>query len=68
MLIMPACKSESTLNFECVTANMPLIIEVINEQSKLETLLSDLKKIGGNFDFVYLFFRESCSVCFGLLS
>jgi len=34
---------KSTLHLEGVTVNMPLIIEVIDEQSKLETLLRELR-------------------------
>ena len=33
----------STLTIEGITMNMPLIIEVIDEKSKLEPLLPDLK-------------------------
>lgn len=38
-------RGKSTLKLEGVTVNMPLIIEVIDEQSKLEPLLPELKHI-----------------------
>jgi len=38
-------RGKSTMHLEGVTVNMPLIIEVIDEQSKLEPLLPELKKI-----------------------
>lgn len=41
-------RGKSTLKLEGVTVNMPLIIEVIDEQSKLEPLLPDLKRIVGD--------------------
>jgi uncharacterized protein len=41
-------RGKSTLKFEGVTVNMPLIIEVIDEQSKLEPLLPELKRIVGD--------------------
>lgn len=41
-------RGKSTLKLEGVTVNMPLIIEVIDEQSKLEPLLPDLKLIVGD--------------------
>ena len=41
-------RGKSTLKLEGVTVNMPLIIEVIDEQSKLEPLLPDLKQIVGD--------------------
>ena len=36
-------RRRSTLTIEGITMNMPLIIEVIDEKSKLEPLLPDLK-------------------------
>jgi uncharacterized protein len=36
-------RRRSTLTIEGITMNMPMIIEVIDEKSKLETLLPDLK-------------------------
>ena len=36
-------RGKSTLKREGVTVNMPLIIEVIDEESKLEPLLPELK-------------------------
>jgi PII-like signaling protein len=41
-------RGRSTLKLEGVTVNMPLIIEVIDEQSKLEPLLPELKRIIGD--------------------
>jgi uncharacterized protein len=41
-------RGKSTMNLEGVTINMPLIIEVIDEQSKLEPLLPELKSIVGD--------------------
>ena len=41
-------RGKSTLKLEGVTVNMPLIIEVIDEQSKLEPLLPSLKRIVGD--------------------
>ena len=41
-------RGKSTLKLEGVTVNMPLIIEVIDEQLKLEPLLSELKRIVGD--------------------
>jgi PII-like signaling protein len=41
-------RGRSTLKLEGVTVNMPLIIEVIDEQSKLEPLLPELKRIVGD--------------------
>ena len=39
---------KSTLKLEACTVNMPLIIEVIDEESKLEPLLPELKQIVGD--------------------
>ena len=41
-------RGKSTLHLEGVSVNMPLIIEVIDEQSKLEPLLPELKTIIGD--------------------
>jgi uncharacterized protein len=41
-------RGKSTLKLEGVMVNMPLIIEVIDEQSKLEPLLLELKRIIGD--------------------
>jgi PII-like signaling protein len=38
-------RGKSTLHFEGVKVNMPLVIDVIDEQSKLEPLLPELKRI-----------------------
>jgi len=41
-------RGKSTLKREGVTINMPLIIEVIDAQAKIEPLLPDLKRIVGD--------------------
>jgi PII-like signaling protein len=41
-------RGKSTMHLEGVTVNMPLIIEVIDEQAKLEPLLAELKRIVGD--------------------
>jgi PII-like signaling protein len=41
-------RGKSTLHLEGVTVNMPLIIEVVDEQTKLEPLLPELKLIVGD--------------------
>ncbi|MEJ5327261.1 MAG: DUF190 domain-containing protein [Candidatus Bathyarchaeia archaeon] len=41
-------RGKSTLHLEGVSVNMPLIIEVIDTQSKLEPLLPELKRIVGD--------------------
>jgi PII-like signaling protein len=41
-------RGKSTLHLEGVSVNMPLIIEVIDEQAKLEPLLPELKLIVGD--------------------
>jgi uncharacterized protein len=41
-------RGKSTMHLEGVTINMPLIIEVIDEQSKLEPLLPELKRLVGD--------------------
>ena len=41
-------RGKSTLHLEGVTVNMPLLIEVIDEQAKLEPLLPELKRIVGD--------------------
>lgn len=41
-------RGKSTLHLEGVQVNMPLIIEVVDEQSKLEPLLPNLKLIVGD--------------------
>lgn len=47
-------RGKSTLHLEGVSVNMPLIIEVIDEQSKLEPLLPELKRIVGDNGLVSL--------------
>ena len=41
-------RGKSTLHLEGVSVNMPLIIEVVDQQTKLEPLLPDLKLIVGD--------------------
>lgn len=41
-------RGKSTLHLEGVFVNMPLIIEVVDEQQKLEPLLPELKRIVGD--------------------
>ena len=41
-------RGKSTMQLEGVSVNMPLIIEVIDEQSRLEPLLPELKRIVGD--------------------
>ncbi len=38
-------RGKSTMHLEGVTVNMPMIIEVVDEQAKLEPLLPELKRI-----------------------
>jgi PII-like signaling protein len=38
-------RGKSTLHLEGVTVNMPLLIEVVDTQAKLEPLLLEIKKI-----------------------
>lgn len=41
-------RGKSTLHLEGVQVNMPLIIEVVDSQEKLEPLLPELKRIVGD--------------------
>ncbi len=41
-------RGKSTMHLEGILVNMPLIIEVIDEQSKLEPLLPELKRLVGD--------------------
>lgn len=41
-------RGKSTLKLEGVTVNMPLIIEVVDEQTKLEPLIPELKRMIGD--------------------
>ncbi len=41
-------RGKSTLHFEGITVNMPLIIEVVDSQKKLEPLLPELKQLIGD--------------------
>jgi PII-like signaling protein len=47
-------RGKSTLHFEGVQVNMPLIIEVVETQEKLEPLLPELKLIVGDNGLVTL--------------
>ena len=38
-------RKRSTIHLEGITINMPLIIEIIDEKSKLESLLPSLKRL-----------------------
>jgi uncharacterized protein len=38
-------RGKSTMHLEGITVNMPMVIEVIDEQAKLEPLLPELKRI-----------------------
>jgi uncharacterized protein len=38
-------RGKSTLKLEGITVNMPLMIEVIDEQAKLEPLLPEIKRV-----------------------
>jgi uncharacterized protein len=41
-------RGKSTLHLEGVSVNMPLIIEVVDEQVKLEPLLAEIKRVVGD--------------------
>ena len=41
-------RKRSTISLEGVTINMPLIMEVIDDKSKIESLLPQMKRIIGN--------------------
>ncbi|MCX8150807.1 MAG: DUF190 domain-containing protein [Candidatus Bathyarchaeota archaeon] len=41
-------RGRSTFHLEGVSVNMPLIIEIIDEQTKLEPLLPELKRLIGD--------------------
>jgi uncharacterized protein len=41
-------RTRSTIQLEGITINMPLIIEIIDEKTKLEPLLPDLKMMVGD--------------------
>jgi PII-like signaling protein len=41
-------RGKSTLHIEGISVNMPLIIEVVDVQAKLEPLLPELKRIVGD--------------------
>jgi PII-like signaling protein len=41
-------RGKSTLHWEGIAVNMPLIVETVDEQSKLEPILPEVKKIVGD--------------------
>jgi PII-like signaling protein len=41
-------RGKSTMKLEGVTVNMPIMIEVIDEQAKLEPLLPELRRLVGD--------------------
>jgi PII-like signaling protein len=41
-------RGKSTLHLEGMAVNMPLIIEVVDDQKKLEPLLPEIKRIVGD--------------------
>ncbi len=45
-------RGKSTLHLEGVTVNMPLIIEVVDSQERLEPLLPELKQLIGDAGLV----------------
>jgi uncharacterized protein len=47
-------RRRSTIQLEGITINMPLIIEIVDEQSKLEPLLSQIKRMVGDNGLVTL--------------
>jgi len=47
-------RKRSTISLEGVTINMPLIIEVIDEKSKIEPLLPQLKRTVGDNGIITL--------------
>ncbi|MFI5406898.1 MAG: DUF190 domain-containing protein [Nitrososphaerales archaeon] len=47
-------RRRSTIQLEGITINMPLIIEIVDEQSKLEPLLSQIKRMVGDDGLVTL--------------
>jgi PII-like signaling protein len=53
-------RGKSTLKREGVTINMPIIVEVIDEQSKLEPLLPELKRIVGDNGLVTI--QNTCVI------
>ena len=54
-------RGKSTLKLEGVTVNMPLIIEVIDEESKLEPLLPELKQMVGDDGLVTI--QDNYVIC-----
>jgi PII-like signaling protein len=53
-------RGKSTLQIEGITVNMPLIIEVLDEQVKLEPLLPELKQLVGDDGLISI--TETCII------
>jgi uncharacterized protein len=47
-------RRRSNIQLEGITINMPLIIEIVDEQSKLEPLLSQIKRMVGDNGLITL--------------
>ena len=47
-------RGKSTLHLEGIVVNMPLIIETVDEQSKLELILPEVKRIVGDNGLVII--------------
>ena len=47
-------RRRSIIQLEGITINMPLIIEIVDEQSKLEPLLSQIKRMVGDNGLITL--------------
>jgi PII-like signaling protein len=41
-------RGKSTLRIDCILVNYPLVIEVVDEQSKLDPLLPEIKRMVGD--------------------
>ena len=52
-------RRRSTIQLEGITINMPLIIEVIDERSKIEPLLVEIKRMVGDNGLVTLYEVDS---------
>jgi len=52
-------RSRSTLKLEGVTINMPMVIEIIDEKSKLELLLPQIKRMVDDNGIVTLYEVEA---------
>ena len=47
-------RGESNFKIEGISVNMPLVIEVIEDSSKLETILPEIKKVVGDNGLITL--------------